>query len=224
MLDTRKRALRRAADRAAGLRRSAFHDPAIAELAQVAAAVQATMAAHRLVDPDLLRRAQSGELTSRNTLKGTPERQAVDRATYLRRRAARADLPARAALGHRVRGSRPRVATFFTATDGPARVVEVTGVSRRDVHRAAEYTGDVGALLHDLQVAPLRAAQIKRSFRRKWRRRAPIAGLHFLADPEAVVAVATAFREAGGVIVQDSGDPDSDDSAAPSAPRRGAGS
>lgn len=225
MLDGSKRALRREADRVAGERWRRLHDPGIAELAELAAALGATMfAAHRAVDPELLRRAQAGELTSRNTLRGTPERRAVDRATYLRRRAARPALPARAALGHRVRGSRPRVVTFFTDTNGPARVVEVSGVSRRDVHRAASYTSAVAALLHDLQVASERADQIKRTFRRRWRRRAPIAGLAFLADPDAVVALATAFREEGGRIVQDSGDPDGDaGSPTPPPPRRGTG-
>lgn len=50
-------------------------------------------------DPALLARARSGQLTRSNTRPGTPERRAVDRVTYLRRREARPELTARQALG-----------------------------------------------------------------------------------------------------------------------------
>jgi hypothetical protein len=57
--------------------------------------------------PALLARAEAGELTRSNTRKGTPQRQAVDRVTYLRRKQARPDVSAREALGGRP--TRPRV-------------------------------------------------------------------------------------------------------------------
>lgn len=57
MVDFRRSARRQAADRAAGLRWSAWRDPQLAELARIAAAVQATMQArHREVDPEPPRR------------------------------------------------------------------------------------------------------------------------------------------------------------------------
>ena len=49
--------------------------------------------------PRLLARAKAGELTRSNTQKGTPERQAVDRVTYLKRKAARPNVSAREAAG-----------------------------------------------------------------------------------------------------------------------------
>lgn len=57
--------------------------------------------------PALLARAEAGELTRTNTTKGTPQRKAVDRVTYLRRKAARPDVSAREALGGRP--TRPRL-------------------------------------------------------------------------------------------------------------------
>lgn len=56
------------------------------------------MPARGTYDPRLLERARSGSLTRSNTTPGTPERRAVDRVTYLRRREARPELTARQAL------------------------------------------------------------------------------------------------------------------------------
>lgn len=58
-------------------------------------------------DERLLARARSGTLTRSNTAKGTPERRAVDRVTYLKRRDAAPGVSAREALGGRVK--RPRI-------------------------------------------------------------------------------------------------------------------
>ena len=58
------------------------------------------MPAHREIDPDLLGRARRGGLTRSNTATGTPERRAVDRVKYLKRRAAHPEITARQALGH----------------------------------------------------------------------------------------------------------------------------
>jgi hypothetical protein len=65
------------------------------------------MPAQGTYDARLLARARSGSLTRSNTTKGTPERRAVDRVTYLRRRDARPGVSAREALGGRVK--RPQV-------------------------------------------------------------------------------------------------------------------
>jgi hypothetical protein len=64
--------------------------------------------------PRLLARAEAGTLTRSNTLKGTPERRAVDRVTYLRRKAARPNVSAREAAGGKPK--RPRV-IGITETD-----------------------------------------------------------------------------------------------------------
>lgn len=87
-------------------------------------------------------------------------------------------------------------------------MVTVEGVSLRDVHRAARYMGEVGALLDDLRKASgdtARTARVKRDFHRRISRRAPIAGLPMLADIDALVALAAVVQATGTPIIFDSG-------------------
>lgn len=150
--------------------------------------------------------ADAGLLTRSNTQSGTAGRRAVDRSMYLRRRAAEPDISAREALGHRPAGAPARKTTFYT-TD-PPRMVTAEGVNLRDVHRGSEYMRATNALLIDLKRAsgdPARVARVKRDFARRWRRRAPIAGHPFLADADAVVALAELVRTGDVPIVFDSG-------------------
>lgn len=160
--------------------------------------------------PRLLAAADAGVLTRRNTISGSAGRKAVDRSVYTRRRSVEPDLSAREALGHRVAGSRPRKATFFT-TDPPRRItVSDSTVTLRDVHRAGHYIKtNVGGLLRDLARASgnaARVARVKRSWERRMRARAPIAGLPVLADADAAIALAEQLREEGSdAITFDSG-------------------
>jgi hypothetical protein len=154
--------------------------------------------------------AAAGVLTRGNTRPGSAGRRAVDRATYLRRRAAEPDLTAREALGHRVAGSRTRTATFFISTPAPRRItVAGEAVTLRDVQRAGRYMGGVGALLAQLALAagrPAEVARIKRSWEARMRRRAPIAGHPVLADADAAILLADELRNEGDAgLVFDSG-------------------
>ena len=72
------------------------------------------MPAQGTYSPQLLARAEAGELTRSNTKPGTPQRKAVDRITYLRRKAARPDVSAREAAGGKPK--RPRI-TGINETD-----------------------------------------------------------------------------------------------------------
>ena len=143
-------------------------------------------------DSRLVQAARDGILTKDNTKSGTRGRQAVDRVTFLRRKAARPHLSARESLGHRVTGTRPRVASFYA--DNPPRFVIVEGISARDIQRAGSYMGSVGALLNARASGGSDWEQVSRAFERRFRRWASIAGLNLLADPAAVVALAEAQR------------------------------
>ena len=161
----------------------------------------------RAPSPRLQAAADTGLLTRSNTKPRSAGRQAVDRAEYLRRRAAEPELSAREAAGHRVAGSRERTGTFFTSDPGP-RWVTITGpaLSLRDVQRAARYMGDVGALIADLRRDPAHAARTKARWEARMRRRAPIGGLPLLADADAAILLADALRQEGdAAIVFDSG-------------------
>ena len=102
------------------------------------------MARRAELTPELLDRARRRDLTRSNTEPGTPERQAVDRATYLRRRDRKIGPTAREALGHQKPGYRPAQISFFA--EGPPRRIVIEGLSRRDVRRAARYDAFVGNL------------------------------------------------------------------------------
>jgi hypothetical protein len=142
----------------------------------------------RRVDIDLvlLERARRRELTRSNTESGTPERQAVDRVTYLRRRDRRIGPTAREALGHQKPGYRPAQISFFA--EGPPRRIVIEGLSRRDVSRAARYDAFVSNLANG-RILPA-------EFRRKIRAWRPIAGFRFLSDPDAVLALIEELRAA----------------------------
>ncbi len=173
------------------------------------AAARPVPARGRRPSPRLQAAADAGVLTRSNTAPGSAGRKAVDRAVYQRRRGAEPDVSAREALGHRPRGARTRVASFFTSDPGPRAVtVEGLGVTLRDVRRGGEYLHAVRTLRYDLRRSagnPTRAAAIKRDFGRTWRRRAPIQGLALLADADAVVALAADLDTAGWQPLFDSG-------------------
>ena len=161
------------------------------------AAARRLPARGRPPSPTVQAAADAGLLTRANTAPGTAGRRAVDRATYRRRRSAEPELSAREAAGHRVAGTRTRVATFFT--DGPPRLITISdpSVTLRDVRRAGAYMGDVGALLADLSRAsgrPSEIARVKRAWGARMRRRAPIAGYRVLATADAAIALADELR------------------------------
>jgi hypothetical protein len=94
---------------------------------------------------------------------------------------------AREAAGHeRAEVRSERTVSLFT--DNPPRYVEIAGLSRRDVSRAARY---------DALVSNLKQGHISgRAFERRvsgWR---PIAGERFLANPEAALRIAEERRAA----------------------------
>ncbi len=162
------------------------------------AAARRLPARGRPPSPAVQAAADAGLLTRSNTAAGTAGRRAVDRATYLRRRAAEPELSAREAAGHRVAGSRTRAATFFTSEPEPRRViVSDSSVTLRDVHRAARYMGELGALIGDLRRAdgnPREQARLKGAWEARMRRRAPIAGYPVLADADAALLLAEQLR------------------------------
>ena len=142
--------------------------------------------------------AATGILTRSNTEPGTAGRRAVDHATYQRRRAAEPELTAREAVGHRVAGSRERIATFFTSTPEPRRVtISGEGVTLSDVQRAGRYMNEVGVLVHDLSRVsgrPAEVARVKHRWEQRMRRRAPVAGHPVLADADAAILLADDLR------------------------------
>jgi hypothetical protein len=146
-------------------------------------------------DPELLRRARKGEITRANTVPGSPERSAVDRITYERRRAHHPELTARQSLGHERAGDVPPTVSFFAQLGAGAALLEDVTVSRRDARRVGRYLSLVG-LLTEGRLAPAAfAARVK-----NWR---PVTILgppgfrgqvRFLADPAAVLALAEVER------------------------------
>ena len=151
--------------------RREFHNPAVAPIARVAARIGALMSARQgIIDPELLARAQRGELTTSNTAKGTPERQAVDRMKYLRRRSAHPELTARQALGHpKPDDVLPRISLMV---DEPPRYLIIEALSRRDLSRAGTY----GDLVNRLEMGRIDPTAFRLRVR-TWR---PIAGFQFL--------------------------------------------
>lgn len=144
-------------------------------------------------DPALIAAARRGELTRRNTEPGTPERRAVDRATYLRRLQRRPGVSAREAAGHG-----PRVAghgTFFSpGPEGPEALLGVA-LGRSGLRQAGRYMATLGKLASG-QLPPS-------AFRRRVARWAPIVVLdgpgapverRFLSDPDAALVLADALR------------------------------
>jgi hypothetical protein len=136
------------------------------------------------IDVELLARTRRGEFTKSNTEKGTPERRAVDRHQYLKRRAAHPDLSARQALGHpKPEDVHP---TISLMVDDPPRFIVIETDNRRDLKRAARYDNLVSQLASG-RLSPA-------AFRRwvgSWR---PIADHHFLSDPDVVLAIIEARR------------------------------
>jgi hypothetical protein len=160
------------------------------------------------VDPALLARARRGELTRSNTRPGTPERRAVDRSVYLRRRAARPSATAREALGHLPPGSIAPTASFFAerVEGGPLTLLIGVAIRRADLRRVSRY----GALLEALRRRRISA----RAFERRVSSWAPVevtappelAGRwRLVADPEAVAALAAEAQDRGVRAWVDSG-------------------
>lgn len=143
------------------------------------------MAAHKPIDPELLGRAQAGELRRSNTTPGSVERRAVDRVMYLRRRAASPEVSARRALGHR---PAPSPATMSTILAGRGFVV-VENPSRLERSRIGRYDSLTGQLRWG-QLDP-------RAFQRRVRRWRPIRGGSFESDPNIVLAILASRADAG---------------------------
>lgn len=139
--------------------------------------------------PDrLLGAARSGQLSRSDTTPGTRGRQAVDRATYERRRLGRPFETSRQATGHESAADREQ-RRMSVLLDDPPRYVELAGLGRLDRSRVARYASLTGALAQG-QISPA-------AFRRRVSRWAPIAGHQFSADPAAVLALLEQRRAAG---------------------------
>jgi hypothetical protein len=104
------------------------------------------MPSPRNLPPALLARARKGEITRANTVPGSPERSAVDRITYERRRAHRPELTARQSLGHEAAGDVLPAVTFFAQLGAGPTLLEDVTVSRRDARRVGRYLSLVGLL------------------------------------------------------------------------------
>jgi hypothetical protein len=94
------------------------------------------MARPRHIPPDVLAQARAGELTRRNTAKGSLQRAAADRVMYERRRALHPGATARQALGHGTRAAKGRsAAALFRAKPREAasrkRAREAVSLARR---------------------------------------------------------------------------------------------
>lgn len=199
MIDRRKAALRREADQTAGERWQALHDPHLAELARVAAAVSATMAADPLAwallpaepggraTPEQLRAVREG-LLPRSFAKahpGTVGARAIRRVEYLERRAAHPELSARQALGHR---PPPPPAAMSAILRGRGFVV-IEAPTRSERSRIGRYDSLTGQLRNE-QLSP-------DAFRRRVRRWRPIRGEHFEENPTVVLAILASRADAG---------------------------
>lgn len=131
---------------------------------------------------------ETGLLSRRNTTPGTVGRQAVDRVTYVRRKAKRPDISAREALGH----ERPEVRArrvISVLLDRPDPFVLIEAPSRGEASRAGRYNSFVGKLAA-FRMTP---KQFERQVS-SWR---PIRGERFLADPDRVLAWVEARRASG---------------------------
>jgi hypothetical protein len=159
--------------------------------------------ARREIDPDLLAQAQRGELSRTNTRQGTAQRRAVDRVSYLKRRASRPDLPAREALGHEVDLARPKVASFYAAD--PIQLITLEGVTGAEMRRAGLYMVAARQLLESHGRSGREWEQAAKAFEQRFSRWKPIAGRTLLTDPRAVVALAEELRAADTEVVFDSG-------------------
>lgn len=154
------------------------------------------MPAHRELPPALLQKVRSGRLTRSNTSPGTPERQAVDRVAYLRRRTRHPHLTARQATGHYGHPERPPRISLMVGE--PPRFLILEGLSRSQLRRAGRY----GDLVSKLERGRIDAATFRRRVR-SWR---PLEGFRFLSDPDAVLALLESRRAHDReVFVYDSG-------------------
>jgi hypothetical protein len=161
------------------------------------------MVSRRDIDEELLNRARRDELKRANTEKGTPERQAVNRVGYLRRRSSRPGLSAREALGHDVAASRPKLASFY-ASD-PVQFVKFEGVTGGEMYRAGVYMSEVRKLTEFKGRGGIEWNQAAAAFERRFSRWKPIRGRTLLSEPEAVVALAEDLRATDTEVVFDSG-------------------
>jgi hypothetical protein len=157
----------------------------------------------REIDPDLLAQAERGELTRSNTRKGTSQRRAVDRISYLKRRGSRPELPAREALGHEVDLARPKVASFYAAD--PIQLVTLEGVTGAEMRRAGLYMVAVRQLLESSDRGGREWEQAAKAFKQRFSRWKQIAGRTLLTDPRAVVVLGEELRAADTEVVFDSG-------------------
>ena len=145
--------------------------------------------------PALLARARRGELTRANTAPGSPERSAVDRVVYERRRAHHPELRVRQALGHEAAGDVLPTVTFFAQLGAGAALLEDVTVSRRDARRVGRYL----SLVAQLTEGRLASAAFERRVR-SWRSVTILdppgfrGQVRFLSDPAAVDELAEIAR------------------------------
>jgi len=141
------------------------------------------------VDPELLRRAQSGDIT-RATASTEAELSAIYRTEYLARRASRPDLSARQALGHRApEPSPPSITALVDLPGGGVGYRDFDGLRPMERGRIGRHEGLIGQLI----AGRISAA----AFRRRVRRWAPVGGFKLASDPGAVISAVTERRAAG---------------------------
>jgi len=150
-------------------------------------------------DSALLIDAYLGALTRANTRKGSPERSAVDRVTYEKRKAKHSKLTAREALGHQRPGTvLPTISIIALDANDSPRFVVLDSVSRRDAARAGRYQH----LVRSLTEGKMHPEAFRRRVS-KWR---PIAGHQLVADPSAILALVEERRASGApLFVYESG-------------------
>lgn len=142
-------------------------------------------------DPQLVAAFKAGQYRRNDFAPGTAGRKAADAVLYQRTQARRQPgQTAREAARHErtdVRAQRV-VSAFVNDPQGRPRYVEMEGLSRRDVSRAARYD----ALVSNLKQGRISPAAFQRRVS-AWR---PITGHTFVSDPAAALAIADARRAA----------------------------
>jgi hypothetical protein len=104
-------------------------------------------------------------------------------------------------------GHRPLdgVADIYVQTSAGAALVRLEGLTAGEVRRGGRYMHATAVLLDDLRARPWDADAIKRSFRRRFERWAPIGGLRVVPDPDTVIVLAEQARITEEEPVFDSG-------------------
>jgi len=158
------RSLRRAGERAAGPRNS-------------------------VPDAQLVGAFEAGQYRRSDFGPGTAGRKAADAVLYRRTQARRQIWQSAREAARHERSEVRTERTISLLVGDPPRYVEMAGLSRRDVSRAARYD----ALVSNLAQGRISPAEFKRRVS-AWR---PIAGHTFVSNPQAALAIAEERRAAG---------------------------